>query len=417
MDDPDASPILTAQPPRSLRWINGAADGLKRLRLLSFNPTMDSLMKTARSRTGLHDFGADPFEEDLRAFLECFRDDQRLRYTGVSGLKGMVINSLERRLAIQRDVALHPEILEEPIAAPVYVVGFPRSGTTLMQNLLIQHPGCRWLRGWEPMTPYPSREDWGTEKDPRAERYRATAAKVKKQFPLQDQIHSWDNPGECWILLYASFVAPQLLGSVLVDRYRTWWEQLPAEAFERAYRFYKKQLQHLTWCRRGTHWVLKETFHMTRLDCLLGCFPDARIIQTHRDPVECIASACSMIYYQFRCYDSIRDVTPEELGRHLLNAYGAWARNNVALRRRLPETSFYDVSYKELVKDPLHVVGRIYESFGMDFSAAIRKRMETWLTAHHGEHRPKHVYRLEQFGLSADDVNRACREYREFFNV
>jgi hypothetical protein len=340
-----------------------------------------------------------------------------LNYTGVAGLKTMVANALERRLCIQRDITQHPEILQQPIKSPMFVVGFPRSGTTLMQNLLIQHPGCRWLRPWETMTPFPEKSLWGGQLDSRVAQHEANAAKIKKQFPMQDQIHSWDNPGECWLLLYATFVAPQLLGSLVVDPYRQWWEKLPPQAFEKAYRFYRRQLQYLTWCEEGTHWVLKETSHMTQLDHLLACFPDARIVQTHRDPVECMGSACSMIFYQFRCYDSVKGVTPQELGRLLLEAYSGWAAKNVALREKLDPASFFDVPYAKLVKEPLETVSRIYKHFDMDFSPEVKRRVEDWLAKHHGANRPNHRYHLEQFGLKADAVNAAFKPYRDYFKL
>ncbi|MBU6398860.1 MAG: sulfotransferase [Verrucomicrobia bacterium] len=412
-----ASPILDTQPPTALRAINGTARFLNRAGLVSFNPSPDALIHSARKRTGLGDFGPWDFDKELREFVGCFRDQPRLKYTGIAGLKEMVRNGLERRLCLQRDIQVHPEILGQEIHHPFYVVGFPRSGTTLMQNLLIQHPGCRWMRPWETMTPFPCKADWGGPADPRVARYHATAARVKRRYPTQDQIHSWDNPGECWLLLYASFVAPQLLGSVVLDSYRAWWEKLPPTAFAKAYQFYRLQLQYLTWCQNGSHWVLKETSHMTQLDHLLGCFPDARIVQTHRDPGQFMGSICSLIYYQFRCYDSVQGVTPEEVGRLLLQTCSVWAARNVALRRQLDAASFFDVPYPQLVEEPLEVTRRIYHYFGMEFSPDLQSKIEEWLRRHHGIHRPRHHYDLAQFGLRADQVKEAFKPYCDYFDL
>ena len=97
--------------------------------------TLRQFLDRACPRTKLSNFGADEFLGDLRIFLETVQEES-LHQVGRLLFRWMVINCLSRRLFLQKELEFNPCIVNESIRAPIVIVGFPRSGTTLLQNLL-----------------------------------------------------------------------------------------------------------------------------------------------------------------------------------------------------------------------------------------------------------------------------------------
>ncbi len=155
--------------PISLRLINQVAALLKKTGLLSVRGlSAEKLLKSAQQKTKLTNFGDERFVEHLQVIMKTFEEDNPLNFVGERALLGIIQSALNRRLFLERDFQEHPEILQIPIKQPMIVVGFPRTGTTLLQNLLLNHPGSRWLRQWEVEEPFPTDPGiWGSSRDPR----------------------------------------------------------------------------------------------------------------------------------------------------------------------------------------------------------------------------------------------------------
>ena len=407
------------QPPRKLpRWwkvVDGAAARLKRAGLLSFDLSADPFLKSARVSRGLGGVG-EQVAANLRHFLEAFERNGAPTYIGLQALRSTVRRAIRQRVFFEQQFASHPEILETPITGPVFVVGFPRSGTTLLQQLLTLHPGCRWLRRWELDLPFPARQaDWGTSADRRRARFDSWLERAAEHPTDLNPMHPDDSPEECWSCLWADFFAHELFVVFGYHGYLRWWRGLPDAARDGAYCLFRKQLQFLIRVEPGCHWVLKSPSHMINIDAILNIFPDARIIQLHRDPRQVVPSFSSLAAYLQ--YGLTSNWDAETIGQQVLELLGEWAGKNVALRQGLKPDNFYDVQYEHLIKSPLDVVRSIYDRFGMEYPAEMEHRMTTWLARKHGRHRPVHKYKSADFGLEPASIASRFSEYLVRYRV
>ena len=177
----------------------------------------------------------------------------------------------------------------------------------------------------------------------------------------------------------------------------------------------KRLLQLLQWQRPAERWVLKSPHHLEWLDTLLAVFPDAKIIQTHRDPVRTIASTCSMIAHSWGIFSD--HVDPHEVGQHWGRKIYRLVERSMDTRRRAPASQFLDVSYYDLVTDPTTELERIYRFIDRPLDRSLRSRLDASRRRHRQHQYGRHVYRLDSFGLSADDIEPNVARYRDRYGI
>jgi hypothetical protein len=405
-----------------IKILNKGANILKKFGLLSFSLSPEKIIESVQRKTGLTDFGSESYLDNLKKFLSCFDDASNFNYTGRMLLNIESVElSLKRLLYLEKDFQKHPEILKIPLERPFIILGFPRTGTTLLQNLLCLHTGCRWIRKWELLTPFPSkRSDWGGANDYRPTFYKdKIEPQIRKLAPKMDTIHSLDSPKECAELLMTTFMAHEMLGFYYdVKKYREWLGTISEEETRSSYHFYKRQLQHMSWYQPGSHWVLKSIDHLVNLAHLLEIFPDAQIIHLHRDPLKVVPSYSSLVYYIQSQYQITKDVSPEKTGQHTLSTLSRWGEKGMAFRKKNhPSPNFIDIQYLELVKDPIGVVKNIYEHFDTQFPGDMESKLTDWLDKNHGKNRLKHKYSPDKFGLTVEKIDREFEDYCNYFQV
>lgn len=382
--------------------------------------TAEKLLKAAQKKTGLDNFGDEGFTEHLRFITRTFKEDDHLNYMGKLSLLFMIKSALKRRLLLERDFDNHPEISQIPIKQPVIVVGFPRTGTTLLHSLLTQHPGCRWLRRWEVEEPFPTEPGiWGSSADPRRLRFEARIKKPPKNEFLQalNNAHPINSPEECWVLFIQTFVFNEIINMVGSYRYMKWIDDMPENTWRDAYHYYKRYLQYLSWHQPGCHWVLKYPGHMKHIGILLDLFPDAKIIQTHRDPKKFVPSSCSNTCIIQRMFLKEQYQYSGKTGEWMLPGLSKWCQKNMDQRKRLNPESFYDVHYQELVENPMEMIDKIYDYFSMERPPEMESAIKQWLAKRHGKNRPVHKYTMEQFGLTPEAIDREFQEYYKYFQL
>jgi hypothetical protein len=374
----------------------------------------DRLIATARRQSGLDDFGDDAFREPLGRLVDSIEREARLTATGRLITRTRLLGVLLNRLRAQALFAAHPAIRRAPVAAPVFIVGLQRTGTTMLQRLLAADPGMRALASWEALNPAPLvRRPWH-RRDPRIDRAVLAEKGLRYLAPDFFAIHpvEAEAPEEEVILLDYTFLSTVAEATLHVPSFAAWLEtqdQTPA------YRYLKAMLQLLQWQAPGERWILKTPHHLEWLETLLAVFPDARIIQTHRDPVTTLASFCSMIAHGRGVFSDQLD--PHEIGAHWWRKTRRLIDRAMAARDGVTSQggggAFLDVSYYDLMADPMTQVQRIYDFIGRPLDQAVRARMEASRRANrqhkHGEHR----YRLEDFGLARDRVEAGFAAYRE----
>jgi hypothetical protein len=378
----------------------------------------DAVLAEARERTNLADLGDEGFREPLRRLLASLDREARLHEAGRAAQRGRIVDSLATRLRLQELITRHPEILAERIASPLVVIGLPRTGTTLLQRLLASDPDANAVLWWEcrSPTPWPG-SAWREGDDPRIADAHAQVRAILTARPELAAIHPWDpeGPDEEVLLLEHSFLSQVPESGANLPSYRAW---LTDQDLTPAYDLLVRLLQALQWQKRQSgrlarHWVLKAPCHLAYLDQLFRVFPDARVVQTHRDPVRSLPSIASMYAALWRLASDAVD--EHEIGRQCLERY-AWALSRcLEARQRLPRERFLDVAYADVLSDPLAQVRRIQAFAGRPLTAAAETAMRRFLQEHAREKRPPHAYTLERFGYTAEAVAAAFADYRARF--
>ncbi len=378
-------------------------------------PALDAarLKSAARRRTGLDDFGGWPIDEPLTRLLEAYRNEARLTMLGRITVRELVVSLLKNLLELEADRRRHPEIEAQSVDAPVFVIGLPRTGTTLLHGLMSEDPASRVPRTWEVMCPtgFPSDR---AEVDALRARTAGRLAWANRLAPEFKRIHpiAPDLPQECIAITAPVFMSIQFHTTHNVPSYEDWLE---ATDQREAYRFHRRFLGHLQAQRAGSRWVLKAPGHLFALGALLAEYPDAKIIQTHRDPLRVMASMASHATVLRRAFSDSAD--PSEIAADWAARWSAALDDFLAVRDREPASRFLDIDYAEIERDPLGAVTRIYEFLDWELTSAAREKMTAFLDANPKDKHGVHRYSLSQFGLDRDTELERFRAYCERFHI
>jgi hypothetical protein len=402
------------------RAVIGTANAAGRaLRRLGFEPIRfdeQALLDAARRQTRLDDFGDDGFQEPLRRILEGLEAEARLtplgRVVAHHDLLGLLVN----RLRLVEDRRRQPAIADERVRRPLFIVGLPRTGTTLLHHLIAQDPASRVAQAWEVMSPSPPPERGRYESDPRiADAARKLqwldwlAPEFKTIHPLGARLAI-----ECIAILSHSLRSSRFHTTYRLPSYQAW---LRGQDLRPAYALHRRFLQHLQWRAPAERWVLKAPAHFHALDALFATYPDAVVVQTHRDPRTVLGSVASLTLILQQAFAEPLDLA--EIGREVTDSWTAGLGRAMHFRREggISAERFVDVRYRELVRDPVGTIRRIYRQLDLPFTPQAERRMRAHLAAYPQNKHGRHQYDLESFGLDGPSLDRRFRAYREFFAI
>jgi hypothetical protein len=372
-----------------------------------------SLVAATRRSTGLQHWGDEAFREPLRKLLDSVEHEARLHPLGRLMVRRNLIRILKNRLRMEAEFQLHPEILERRVEAPVFIVGLQRTGTTLLHRLLALEPSLRALATWEAINPASPPGRRAGRPDPRLRTARLAEQGLRYLAPDFFAIHpaEADAPEEDVLLFDYSFWTTVPEATQNVPSFSSWLE---GADHSEAYRYYEKVIKLLLWQRPG-RWLGKTPHHLEHLDTLLEVFPDAKIIQTHRDPTRVIASFCSMVSHARGIFSD--QVDSLEVGHQWGAKAARMLKQAMAARARLGPEAFIDVAYADLLADPIGEVRRVCERIGSPLKPHIEQSMREWL-ADNPQHRyGRHRYALEDFGLDRETEERRFADYRARFQI
>ncbi len=299
------------------------------------------------------------------------------------------------------------------IEAPIFVLGLPRTGTSLVQRLIAEDPCRRGLRTSELQSPI-SDEGPAFLKHLKRHAYGSLVSLVYRVFtPELTKIHhtSANSLEECWMLFmpsYSSLVADYLLP------HRKFGDYLVHNGLFEAYGRYKKLLAILALESPDRNFVLKSPEHLWFLPALLHHFPDARVIWTHRDPVKALASYSAQVSLPARQHRGRID--PVEIGQRVLCRFQQGLQVGQETCERNPAARISHVHYSDLISDPLGAVARAYEDLDLELTESHRRAMQAFLNRPQRD-KHKNRYRLDVFGFREDDVEPRFRDYRSRFGV
>ncbi len=362
---------------------------------------------------GTDDFGSEPFLEPLHVLLDSLRSAP-LNDLGRMIMRGTLLRSLSQRLRAQYWFTTHPEILNEPLAPPIVVVGMMRSGTTLLQRVLASDPRLACAYGWEVGEPSP-RPGWDpTVEDPRIADAEAREEQMRTFATELFAIHpTYVHEAEEEIVFLAdAFLSHIPEASCAVPLYRSW---VDTQDFAPAYRWLRQMLQLLQWQkrRRGETprpFVLKTPSHLGYLEVLLAEFPGAHVVHTHRDPVDVIPSGASLNTTLWRTHCDAVD--PHEVGRQWLDRMGWACDRAVAARSRIPADQVTDVTFTDAVADPIGTAAAVLDAIDLELTPAAEAAMAAWIAQDRKrETLPVHRYQATDFGLTAEQIRERFAHY------
>lgn len=399
--------------PAWVRVVNGIGSGLRQRNFPWGDLRKSSLLTAAQHQTGLSDWGDEGFLRPLQILLDSLEREANLTFLGRCLQRRYCLRLLTNRLLLQRDFQQFPAIAAVPIRRPLFVLGLPRTGTTLLHNLLAQDPSNRWTRLWELTFPSPPPD--GAKPALNAQRIADTRRIVRgydfiaPHFAIAHRLNPL-GPEECNSFFEHDFANLLFELRAHIPTYSAWLER---QEMLTQYRYYRQQLQLLSWRCPGERWLLKAPAHLLHLAALLAVFPDACIVQTHRDPLTVVPSMCSLAAIAQSAFTDPVDC--QAIGQHWLGRWSRGIAQAMAVRQSAPSEQFCDVQYGDLVRDPVGTVRRIYAAFDLPFPPILAENIHRWLAENPRHKHGAHRYSLDQFGLSATEVKGAFADYCQQF--
>ena len=374
----------------------------------------DALVAAACAATGLDDFGGDSYREGLALLVDSITRDAGLHEVGELAVSAQVTSSLANRLRIVDWARRHPEVADAPVTRPRFVLGLPRTGTTLLSYLLDCDPGTRSLLRWEAMDPVPPPEAATFTTDRRIAAAAESAAMLDALNPGFKAIHyeAPDGPTECVTLFAHDFKSLLWETVVNVPAYGEWL--LDGCDYTSAYAYHRRALQVLQ-SRAPGRWALKSPAHCFGLDALVAEYPDAELVMTHRDPFEVCASLCSLVTSLSGTFSDADHRA--YIVRHWVDVAAEAVERVVRFRDRNGDDRFVDVRYDDLLADPVGAVRAIYGHGGDELTDGTARAMAEYAAANrqgtHGTHR----YDPADYGLDRTAIDARFAEYRTRFGL
>jgi hypothetical protein len=382
----------------------------------SGNPLSAEALLAAASRRcgGLQDFGDASFRAGLQCLLKSLNEEAQLSQQGRTLFAERIIDSLSNRLRLEDHCKRHPEIADEKITGPVVIVGLPRTGTTMLHRILARDPRFYTANFWEVRFPSPVTEPAEGVEDPRIAAARAEVAMMVAAMPELLAMHPLDAElaDEEVILMEHSFLSAMDAYANLPS-YVAWLGQQDQTP---AYTYLKRQLQFLQWQKRqrgetAQRWILKSPHHIHAMPTLFKVFPDAKVIQTHRDPLQTIPSMGSFAHTIWGVYSDHAD--PRQAGQLWSAKFAAGMRSSMQYRDSVSADQFLDVWYLDAVTKPMEVARTVYPFIGMTLTPDVEARMEEWMGVSRRDRRAAHEYSLEKMGLTQGQLEQDFADYRQ----
>jgi len=379
-----------------------------------FKGAEQELLDEASRRTGLEDYGDERFLEGLRILLEGYDEEAQLNPFGRMNIRAELLGILSARLSLIDQWKQNSNVLSSPVQRPIFILGLPRTGTSALHDLLAEDPAHQVLEYWLAASPTPRPL---TETAANDSRLRAARRELRAIYALDPGLRALhdmraEGPEECRHLFRHNFVDDTFDSMATLPSYGKWFR---SQEISHIYDWHRNALALVQSTAAERRWVLKYPAHLRNLDLLFRTYPDACIVQTHRDPVDVLPSLCSLVYRLKCLYRD--DVDPRTVGRWQMETWAEILERGLEVRRQQDPARFHDVYFSDFQRDPVEAVRGIHEHFGGVFNEASAERIRGYRAAHPPGQHGSHVYRAEDYGLSDAEIRDRFSVYSEAFEI
>ena len=328
------------------------------------------------------------------------------------------------RAALFEYVRKHREVQNIELKPQIFIVGLPRTGSTMLQLLLAGDRNARSLRLWEvgmgciSMPPARSYEESLT--DPRAQQcqkvmdgfgmfYKDLWANISASHHMTPLGHE----EELMTLYHTGAFMTHSLVCTLNDDFADLLYSSDCSDSYRYLRLFYQAVQ--SGYAPKSHWVCKTPIHTLYLPALKTVFPESHVVFTARDPCVTVASYAILTEALMGPYFPEGDLDRRKIGQASLRLVSEMCKRIIEFQKNADPKEYINIDYRETTSDPVGTVKKIYSHFGIPFTAETEQDV---LTVHSVNPQGKHgrnKYTLEMFGLTKGQVREATREYCEKF--
>ncbi len=402
--------------PLPVRLMNLAGEGASWIGLQPIKLSVESLLEKATANAGLTDFGGDEFRRPLALLIDGLESEANLSLLGRLVARGDLLRPLENRLRMVDLFRRHPEIAGQPVERPIFVVGPPRSGTTIFHDLLAMDPDIRVPLTWETCYPLPPPETASFHTDPRIARVQADLDRVDSLIPEFKKMHPMgaERAQECVAITSHDFASMIYQTQFDVSTYDRW---VLDHDMRSALQWHRRFLQLLQWKAPGKRWGLKSPQHLWHIQHVHREYPDALFVQTHRDPVRVLVSSSSLVA-------ALRRLSSDKVSLRKIVDYYAMALakgydNTVAYREsgKLPHSQVVDLYFEDFVGDEVGTLRRAYKHFGIDLSDEAAKAMHAFLDENPADKHGKHLYDFADTEMEEPELRELFQRYQSYFDI
>lgn len=379
-----------------------------------FEASESALHEEAIALAGGDDFGDPAYLDGLRVLLCSLDESKTLSDLGRVIMRRQIVSSLSTRLRCEQRLKERPQVADVPVVRPIFITGLVRTGSTALHYLMGQDPGMQMLEYWlsaEPQ-PRPPRATWEAHSD-----YQASVGTLRflyENTPELLAIHEMqaDWPEECGHILAQSFTDDRFECSAHLPSYCEWYHHTPHPA---AYVRHKQMIQLIGSTSPEMRWLIKYPVHLRQLPALFEIYPDACVVQTHRDPRTVLRSYTSFLAKVHGMHEVSVDL--EQIARTQLESWATAAESGLAYRREHGSDQFFDLPFDAFMSDPIGSVERIYARFDQALSPEGRVALEKWQAEHPQGRHGQHTYARDDFVLADHEIVDRFAEYLEAFEM
>ncbi|MEM7549915.1 MAG: sulfotransferase [Bacteroidota bacterium] len=398
----------------TLQTINRVGKALKFIGLNSFALKPDSIIAKAKKDAGYTGEIPGQVEIGLKKLIDSINTEGKPNAFGSLAAKSLFERTVYGRLKVEQQLKKNSEILNSEIKEPVFIVGMPRTGTTILHALMHEDPAHRSPLSWECLRPYPVPTPENFHDN---EQLKVVAKEFDQLFKLvpdfQQKHHmEADSPQECIGINMFDFNSFQTVAQFYIPSYLKWFNEKANKLA--TMRFHKTFIQYLqSGGVKGDRWLLKSPVHLMRLKEIFEVYPDAKIIMTHRHPARVASSVASLVSSVRSLYSDHEDAL--RTGAEQSKVWSDYFNTFLESRRSLDkEDQIIDIKFDDFVKDQLTTVKGIYASFGWNLSEEAELKMNAFLSNNPKDKHGAHNHSLEAFGLSEDGINGQYKNYINF---